>query len=100
MQKYNKETPIGEVKFERVSFWVQLHGIPPQYMTKEATLKISGVIGEVTIPKLKISRKLMEGISQILLLNQFFWLTPIEGILSFLTSSVTYIRLSGILLRN
>ena len=51
MQKYDKETPIGEVKFERASFWVQLHRIPPRYMTKETTLKISGVIGEVTIPK-------------------------------------------------
>ena len=51
MQKYDKETPIDEVKFERASFWVQLHGIPPKYMAKEAALKISGVIGEVTIPK-------------------------------------------------
>ncbi|XP_050278167.1 uncharacterized protein LOC126719681 [Quercus robur] len=51
MQKYDKETPIDEVKFERASFWVQLHGIPPKYMTKEAALKISGVIGEVTVPK-------------------------------------------------
>ncbi|XP_023917452.1 uncharacterized protein At4g02000-like [Quercus suber] len=51
MQKYDKETLIGEVKFERVSLWIQLHGIPPRNMTKEAALKINGVIREVTIPK-------------------------------------------------
>ena len=51
MQKYDKETPIGEVKLEKVSFWVQLHGIATRYMTTEVGMKISGEIGEVTIPK-------------------------------------------------
>lgn len=51
MQRYEKETPVGEVKFDRASFWVELLGIPPCYMTMEATLNISGVIREVSSPK-------------------------------------------------
>lgn len=51
MQWYEKEVPVGEVKFDRASFWDQLHGIPPRYMTLEAALKISNVIGEVSQPK-------------------------------------------------
>ena len=51
MQRYKKEVLVGEVKFDRASFWVQLHGIPPRYMTLEAALKISNVVGEVSQPK-------------------------------------------------
>ena len=51
MRRYEKETPIADVKFDRVSFWVQLHGIPPCYMTMEVALKISEVIGVVSHPK-------------------------------------------------
>ena len=39
------------MKFDRVSFWVQLHGIPPRYTTLEAALEISEVIGVVSRPK-------------------------------------------------
>ena len=48
MQRYEKETPISDIKFERASFWVQLHGIPLRYMTLEVGLKISSVIREVS----------------------------------------------------
>lgn len=51
MQQYDKETPVSDVKFDKTSFWVQLHGIPPRYMTMEAALKICNVVGEVTLPK-------------------------------------------------
>ena len=51
LQQYEKEMPIYDIKFERASFWDQLHGIPLHYMTLEATLKISNVIGEVSRPK-------------------------------------------------
>ncbi|KAL0016299.1 hypothetical protein SO802_003368 [Lithocarpus litseifolius] len=51
IRKYEKETPVADVKFGRVSFWVQIHGIPPLYMTMEAALKISKVIGVVSRPK-------------------------------------------------
>lgn len=51
MQQYDKETPVSDVKFDKTSFWVQLHGIPPRYMTMEASLKICNVVGEVALPK-------------------------------------------------
>ena len=51
MQKYDKETPTSEVKFDKTSFLVQLHGLPPQYMTTEVALKISNLVGEVSCPK-------------------------------------------------
>ena len=51
MQQYDKETPVSKVKFDRASFWVQLHGILPRYMTLEVALKISNVVGEVEHPK-------------------------------------------------
>ena len=51
MQRYDKKVPVGEINFDNASFWVQLHGIPPQYLTLEAALKISNMIGEVSQPK-------------------------------------------------
>ena len=50
MQKYEHETAIEELSFNRACFWVQLHGIPLRYMTAEAAVKISSVIGEVAQP--------------------------------------------------
>ena len=50
MQKYEHETSIEELSFNRACFWVQLHGIPLHYMTVEAAVKISSVIGEVAQP--------------------------------------------------
>ena len=48
MQRYEQETTIEEILFNQASFWVQLHGIPLCYRTKEAAIKISSVIGEVS----------------------------------------------------
>lgn len=50
MQRYEYETSIDELSFNRASFLVQLHGIPLRYMTAEAAVKISFVIGEVAQP--------------------------------------------------
>lgn len=47
MRKYEKETLVAD----RASFLVQLHGIPPHYMTMKVALKISEVIGVVSCPK-------------------------------------------------
>ena len=51
MRKYEKETLVADVKFDKASFWVQLHAIPPRYMTMEVALKISEVLGVVSCPK-------------------------------------------------
>ena len=59
MQQYDKETPVSDVKFDKASFWVQLHGIPPRFMTMEAALKICNVVGEVA--RLKEFNKIDRG---------------------------------------
>ena len=59
MQQYDKETPVSDVKFDKASFWVQLHGIPPRFMTMDAALKICNVVGEVA--RLKEFNKIDRG---------------------------------------
>ena len=50
MQRYEKDTSIHEIQFNRASFWVQVHGISLRYMTMEAAEKICAVIGDVSRP--------------------------------------------------
>ena len=50
MQLYEKDSAIEESSINQASFWVQLQGIPIQYLTMEAAVKISSVIGEVIRP--------------------------------------------------
>ena len=50
MQLYEKDSAIEELSINQASFWVQLQGIPIRYLTMEATVKISSVIGEVIRP--------------------------------------------------
>ena len=55
MNRYEDESTLQDVKFEKTKLWVQLHGIPIKYMTIEAAKKIGSVLGEVfssTNPKL------------------------------------------------
>ena len=51
MERYEKETLLHELKFEKTSFWVQIHGVPLRYMTVVAVEKICEVIGDVSRPK-------------------------------------------------
>ena len=51
MERYEKETLLHELKFEKTSFWVQIHGVPLRYMTVVAIEKICEVIGDVSRPK-------------------------------------------------
>ena len=51
MERYEKETPLHELKFEKTSLWVQIHGIPLRYMTVATAEKICEVIGDVSRPK-------------------------------------------------
>ena len=48
MERYEKETPLHELKFEKTSLWVQIHGIPLRYMTVATAEKICEVIGDVS----------------------------------------------------
>ncbi|XP_023892297.1 uncharacterized protein LOC112004301 [Quercus suber] len=47
MQRYDHDSPLEDLKFERTNFWVQVHGLPLKYMTIAAAEKICGVVGEV-----------------------------------------------------
>ena len=51
MERYEKEIPLHELKFEKTSLWVQIHGIPLKYMTVAVAEKICEVIGDVLRPK-------------------------------------------------
>ncbi|KAL0016646.1 hypothetical protein SO802_003715 [Lithocarpus litseifolius] len=47
MQRYDHEQPFQDVKFEKTTFWVQVHGLPMKYMTAATAEKICGVVGDV-----------------------------------------------------
>ena len=47
MQRYDHESSLEDVSFERTNFWVQVHGLPIKFMTIAAAEKICGVVGEV-----------------------------------------------------
>ena len=47
VQRYECETPLEDIKFERTTLWVQVHGIPTKYMNIGAAKKIYGVVGDV-----------------------------------------------------
>ena len=50
MSRYENESPLQDIKFDRTTLWVQAHGIPIKYMTIEAAKKICSVVGEVFTP--------------------------------------------------
>ena len=47
MKRYDNDRPLDDVKYDRTTFWVQVHGLPLRYMTIEAAKKICGRVGEV-----------------------------------------------------
>lgn len=47
LQPYENHSPMRELKFSKVSIWVQLHDIPFRFMNKRVVEDICSVIGEV-----------------------------------------------------
>ena len=47
IQKYEKNTPLQEVSFNKTSLWVQVYDIPIRYMSKEVAEDICSSMGEV-----------------------------------------------------
>ena len=39
MQRYDNDRPLEDIKYDRTTFWVQVHGLPLRYMTIEAAEK-------------------------------------------------------------
>ena len=50
MQRYDSDRPLQDIKFDRTTLWVQVHGLPLKYMNFEAGTKICEVVGEVIQP--------------------------------------------------
>uniref|UniRef100_A0A7N2LKW2 DUF4283 domain-containing protein n=1 Tax=Quercus lobata TaxID=97700 RepID=A0A7N2LKW2_QUELO len=47
MQRYDNDKPLQDIKYDRTTFWLQVHGLPIRYMTIEAAEKICDVVGKV-----------------------------------------------------
>ena len=47
LQRYENDRPLDDIKYDRTTFWVQVHGLPLRYMTIEAAEKLCGGVGEV-----------------------------------------------------
>lgn len=50
MSRYENESPLQDIKFEKTKLRVQIHGLLIKYMTIEATKKIGSVLEEVFAP--------------------------------------------------
>ena len=50
MQRYDSDSPLQDIKFDRTTLWVQGHGLSLKYMNFEAGTKICEVVGEVIQP--------------------------------------------------
>ena len=51
MCRYENDSLLEDIQFEKTKLWVQVHGIPIKYMTIEVVKKICSVLGEVSAPK-------------------------------------------------
>ena len=47
MERYNTNSSVDELKLDRTSFWVQVHGLPIKFMNVRAAEKIYEVLGRV-----------------------------------------------------
>lgn len=47
LHKLEAGEAVNKLKFDRAFFWVQIHGLPTMNQTKEAGLRIGGILGEV-----------------------------------------------------
>lgn len=47
LHKLEAGKAMTKVKFDRASFWVQIHGLPTMCLTKDAGILIGGMLGKV-----------------------------------------------------
>ena len=47
MERYNTNSSVDELKLDRTSFWVQVHGLPIKFMNVRAVENIYEVLGRV-----------------------------------------------------
>ena len=54
LNAFDGSCPVHQIRFTHSCFWVQLHGVPMYYMTKETGERVGNVMGtvlEVAVPK-------------------------------------------------
>ena len=47
LHKLRTGEAVNKLKFHKASFWVQIHRLPTMNQTREAGLRIGGILGEV-----------------------------------------------------
>ena len=51
LERYDGSIPVGELRFDTTSFWVQIHDLPFSYLNVETTLSLGKSLGVVSKPK-------------------------------------------------
>ena len=49
-QRYDLSTPIEDLNFSKVAFWVQIHNLPYSLLTTEVAVHLGESLGEVNVP--------------------------------------------------
>ena len=49
-QRYDLSTPIEDLNFSKVAFWVQIHNLPYSLLTTEVAVRLGESLGEVNVP--------------------------------------------------
>ncbi|KAK9996626.1 hypothetical protein SO802_021312 [Lithocarpus litseifolius] len=47
LQRYDQDVLVNDLKFDRATFWIQVHDIPIRYMSREVAESICDIVGEV-----------------------------------------------------
>ena len=49
-QRYDLSTPIEDLNFDKVAFWIQIHNLPYSLLTTEVAVRLGESLGVVTMP--------------------------------------------------
>ena len=55
LHKLEAGEAVSKVRFDKMSFWIQIHGIPTMYQTKEVGYSIGATLG--TVEKVDVNEK-------------------------------------------
>ena len=50
-QRYDMSSPIKNLQFNRVAFWIQIHNLPYSLLSSEVASSLGETLGEVMVPK-------------------------------------------------
>ncbi|XP_050247342.1 uncharacterized protein At4g02000-like [Quercus robur] len=50
-QRYDMSSPIENLQFNKVAFWIQIHNLPYSLLSSEVASSLGETLGEVTVPK-------------------------------------------------